>query len=281
MTYTCDIKNNSRHRYEYSVDINSDSAPANVIRMVGNDKYVLEIGAGPGSITKYLHTKGNCNIIAIEIDETAIPRLETYCEIVYQSDLNDSNWPAILKQKKFDVVVAADVLEHVYDPWSTLKIMKSLLKEGGNIVASLPHVGHSAILACLLDEDFNYRDWGLLDRTHIRFFGLKNMQSLFNEAGLNIIEAKFIILKPELCEFSSKWRKLPLGVRKTLASFKHGNIYQVVVKAVPSTQASMNIHLMKLAVDKPTLSKFDIINIVAHKLLPEKFRIKLRNILNI
>lgn len=43
---------------------------------------------------------------------------------------------------------------------------------------SLPHVGHAAIAGCLIDEDFEYRQWGLLDRTHVRFFGIKNVQNL-------------------------------------------------------------------------------------------------------
>ena len=153
--------------YVYEVDKDSNSAAARVINMVGQDKNVLEIGAGPGSITKYLYSRGRCRIQAIEIDPESIKKLKPYCERVHQADLNDIHWPEILdEQKKFEVVVAADVLEHIYDPWTTLKVMKGLIDDDGYLVISIPHIGHSAVIACLLNEDFEYRDWGLLDRTH-------------------------------------------------------------------------------------------------------------------
>ncbi|MFK5948611.1 MAG: class I SAM-dependent methyltransferase [Methylococcales bacterium] len=272
------MNDDSRHNYEYEVDLHSDSAPARVIRMVGADKSVLEIGAGPGSITKHLKLVGNCKVVALEIDEDAIPKLEPFCDAVYRADLNDSTWPSLLDGAKFDTIVAADVLEHVYDPWSTLEAMRRLLKDDGNIVISLPHVGHSAVVACLLDEDFDYRDWGLLDRTHIRFFGLKNMQALFNNAGLNISEAQFVIVNPEDSEFAPRWKKLPLDVRKTLSSFRHGNIYQVVIKAVPIAQSADNIDLMSIPVDKVNSSGKADIKSFLKICVPAKYRANLRSL---
>ena len=50
---------NKRHNYEYDVDVASETAPANVVRMVGHNKQVLEIGCGPGSITKILAPQNN------------------------------------------------------------------------------------------------------------------------------------------------------------------------------------------------------------------------------
>jgi len=269
------MNDESRHNYEYEVDLCGDTAPARVIRMVGNDKSVLEIGAGPGSITKHLNGVGNCKVIALEIDEEAIVKLRPFCEAVYSADLNDPTWPSLLNGIKFDSIVAADVLEHVYDPWSTLKAMKGLLNGSGEIVISLPHVGHSAVAASVLDEDFDYRDWGLLDRTHIRFFGLKNMQSLFNNSGLNIKEAQFVIVNPEDSEFSARWKKLPSGVKNVLSSFRHGCIYQVVIKAVPVENSNENIELMSLPVESSNPSR---IKSLAKKVVPMKYRSKVRSL---
>lgn len=105
------------HKYDYAIDMGDDSAPARVVRMVGSDKRVLEIGAGPGSISRVLTETLNCRVTALEIDDEVIPDLKTSCERVYKVDLNDASWPEILhKEDNFDVVVAADVLEHLYDP---------------------------------------------------------------------------------------------------------------------------------------------------------------------
>lgn len=243
----------TRHKYEYQVDVNADSAPARVVRMVGNDKRVLEIGAGPGSITKLLHGVSHCRVTALEIDHEAIKILRQYCEQVHQADLNNPAWPGVIEQEdRFEVVVAADVLEHVYEPLTVLKAMKGFVNEAGYLVISLPHVGHSAVHACLLEEDFEYRDWGLLDRTHIRFFGIRNMQKLFEDAGLKIVHAEFVVRTPEQTEFAERWARTSEDLRRVLETNPFGLVYQVVVKAVPVEHVGAAISLLDLPVDHPS-----------------------------
>ena len=263
------------HNYEYEINLKGSSAPARIIRMVGKDNRVLEIGAGPGSVTKHLQATGNCKVVALEIDESAIVLLKPYCEKVYRADLNDASWPDLLGEDgKFDVVVAGDVLEHVYDPWATLEAMKGLINEDGYIIVSLPHVGHSAVAACLLDENFDYTDIGLLDQSHIRFFGLKNMQALFNDAGLHIVDVEFVIIPPELTELSKRWKCLSSNMRKALSSSKYGNVYQVVIKAVPATRTNENIDLMRLPVEAPPSFISIYTRKIANKIIPEKYHSK-------
>ena len=210
--------NEKQHKYEYNVVLDADSGPARVVRIVGENKRVLEIGAGPGSITKQLTATSNCRVTAVDIDTESVKKLMPYCERAYQADLNDLAWVRVLgADSKFDVVVAADVLEHVYEPLTVLSAMKELLEERGYLVISLPHVAHSVIHACLFNEDFDYNDVGLLDRTHIRFFGIKNIQKLFDDAGLKIIHAEFVVRNPEHTEFSKLWAKTSQELRDVLA----------------------------------------------------------------
>jgi 2-polyprenyl-3-methyl-5-hydroxy-6-metoxy-1,4-benzoquinol methylase len=249
----------ARHRYEYEVDLDSGTAPARVVHMVGQGKRVLEIGAGPGSITRVLIDAAGCHVTAAEIDTDALNILSSFCEHVYQVDLNDISWPRILKgEGPFEVIVAADVLEHLYDPWSSLKAARELITDDGYIVVSLPHAGHSAILACLMEDDFEYRDWGLLDRTHIRFFGMNNIQCLFEEAGFKIIDAEFVNVRPESTEFAERWQRLPRRVRRTLTGNRFGMVYQVVVKAAVEDSPIQGISLRSLPVETRMLSSFRI-----------------------
>ena len=243
-----------RHTYEYDIDLDSDVAPARVIRMVGNGKKVLEVGAGPGSITKHLSGTLGCDVVAVEIDQSAIQRLTAFARKVYPLDLNNRSWSDVLKAEEgcFDVVIAADVLEHVYDPWSVLRGMKSLLNDKGSMVLSIPHVGHAAIAGCLFDEDFEYRPWGLLDRTHIRFFGIKNIQNLYNSEGLSIEQSEFVVRTPEMTEFALRWRRLPVDLRRTLQSNRFSHVYQVVSRAVPQERAKLNLRLMDADVPPPS-----------------------------
>ncbi|NBF03405.1 methyltransferase domain-containing protein [Pseudomonas sp. Fl5BN2] len=241
-----------RHNYEYDIDTASDSAPANVVRMVGKGKRVLEIGCGPGSITKVLATSGRCSVTGLELDNEAIKKVEPFCEAIFKADLNSEEWPSLLDDlERFDVVVAADVLEHLYDPWNTLKRMVPFIKEDGYIVISLPHAGHAAIISCLIDGDFQYGDWGLLDRTHIRFFCLRNIEELFFKAGLKIVDISYVTKMPQDTEFSSQWSRLSSEAKKVLAQSPHSNIYQVVIKAVPEERVGVALSLAPNRVLKP------------------------------
>jgi len=244
------------HTYEYEIDLKSDVAPARVLRMVGHGKKVLEIGAGPGSITRHLSGTLGCDVVALEIDPTALEKLKPHARSLYAMDLNDPAWSAELQEKEgsFDVVIAADVLEHVYDPWAVLGSMKSLLNDTGSVILSIPHVGHAAVAACLLDEDFEYRPWGLLDRTHIRFFGIKNIQALYASQGLSIEQSEFVVRTPQMTEFVHRWQRLPEDVRAALQRNRFSHVYQIVSRAVPKDRAQHDLRLMDLDVPPPEQS---------------------------
>lgn len=243
-----------RHKYEYKV--NPNHAATKVIRMTGKGKRVLELGSGPGSITRLLKDN-QCRVTALELDDKAIEIVSAYCEKVYPCDLNDPDWPQKLADSdRFEVIVAGDVLEHLYDPWATLDRLKPLLTNNGCVVISLPHAGHNAVVACLLNGDLEYQPWGLLDKTHIRFFGIKNIQKLLNDAGFKIVDADFVVKMPEQTEFAGQWRKLPEQTRQALASGKFGTIYQVVVKAVPDSAPGKSLLLESLPVSEPTKESF-------------------------
>jgi 2-polyprenyl-3-methyl-5-hydroxy-6-metoxy-1,4-benzoquinol methylase len=234
------------HKYDYQIDLNDDGAPARVVRMVGRGKRVLEIGAGPGSMTRVLRDSFDCRLTAVEVDEDVIASLTPHCERVYRADLNDPEWPqALTNERKFDVIIVADVLEHLYDPWTALPRIKRLLADDGSIIVSIPHAGHNSVLACLLDEDLAYRDAGLLDKTHIRFFGMKNIQALFDDAGLAITEAEFVIRTPEEAELAAAWNRLPAALRTQLLKNEFGNVYQIVARAVPMESATERISLLE------------------------------------
>lgn len=247
------------HKYEYLVDTAGDSAPAHVVRMVGRSKRVLDLGCGPGSITRVLTRDYNCHVTAADFDVTAVERVKQYCDHALQLDLSSPDWVTSFRDKpKFDVLVAADVLEHLYDPWSTLAKATDLISEDGYLVISLPHVGHASIAACLFDGDFEYREWGLLDRTHIRFFGLKNMEDLLGSAGLKIVDFQYVLRIPEETEFASRWKALPAYRKRALESARHAAVYQVVFKAVPHNRPGDPLRLDDQANLPPTASSLRI-----------------------
>lgn len=240
------------HKYDYPVDPAEDNAANKVVHFVGQGKRVLDVGSGPGVITRLLKDPGGCRIVAVEIDPQAAAMVAQYCERVLCSDLNSASWiDEARKTGKFDVIVAADVLEHLYDPWEVLARLKSVLADDGYVVISLPHAGHQAVVASLLNSDFEYRDTGLLDRTHIRFFGLRNIQALIDQAGLTIVDASFVIRHPGTTDLAHQWTALPARLQRALRRARFGVVFQVVVKAVPSRTGVQGIDLCALPIPMP------------------------------
>ncbi len=82
-----------------------------------------------------------------------------------------------------DCVVFADVLEHVVDPWTTLRRYRDFLLPGGVLVLSLPNVAHGSVLRGLLRQRWDYADDGILDRTHLRFFTRETAIELIEGSG--------------------------------------------------------------------------------------------------
>jgi 2-polyprenyl-3-methyl-5-hydroxy-6-metoxy-1,4-benzoquinol methylase len=98
----------------------------------------------------------------------------------------------------YDLFVFGDVLEHLADPWATLKALFDKAAPQSTCIACIPNVAHWSIIAGLLGGKWNYQDAGLLDRTHLRFFTVETMIKMFQEAGWNTkIEAKPRILWAE------------------------------------------------------------------------------------
>lgn len=271
---------NIPHKYKYTVDLESNTAPANIAKMAGQNKSILEIGCGPGSITKILKEKNQCDIVGIEIDEEAINIAKYFCSEIIKADLNNKEWPILLgESRRFDVVVAADVLEHLYNPWQTLKIMSTLINSNGYILISLPHTAHAAISACLFKGTIDYKNWGLLDKTHIRFFGLKNIEDLIREADLKIVDYKYIRKTPEETEFALTWALLPSHVKKVLSEPPHSDIYQVVIKAIPKTKEGDAKNLLPPIKGRYKASILKTIKMLIALRLSQKSKDKIKSIL--
>jgi 2-polyprenyl-3-methyl-5-hydroxy-6-metoxy-1,4-benzoquinol methylase len=244
--------------YEYEIDLEGPSAGAAVIRFVRPNSKVLEVGAGSGAIARHIVSQKKCKVVAVEANPASVEKLRKFCDRVHDLDLNQADWTKTLENEGgFDYVIAADVLEHVYNPWRVLSGMKALLKDEGSIILSLPHASHSSVLTSFYNGDVEYREWGLLDKTHIRFFGLHNIEALYESAGLAITQVHFVMLKPEDTEFAEHWKRLPESVRKALSNRPFANVYQVVTEAQPVERVANPISLMD-QLEKPQPKKSSV-----------------------
>lgn len=90
----------------------------------------------------------------------------------------------------FDYIIFGDVLEHLHNPLEILEYCRMFLKEGGEILASIPNLMHISVIEQLLRGDFTYTDIGLLDKTHIHLFTYNEIVRIFDKAGYDICEMR-------------------------------------------------------------------------------------------
>jgi 2-polyprenyl-3-methyl-5-hydroxy-6-metoxy-1,4-benzoquinol methylase len=147
---------------------------------------VLEIGCGEGGTGAALKKEGRARSVAgIELMEKSAEKAKEVLDQVLVGNIEQMSLPFVDGQ--FDVIILADVLEHLVDPWSTLRRLRSYLKRGGLVVISLPNVRNWRVLMPLVFLGrWKYQDEGIMDRTHLRFFSRKAMMDLLNECDFEI-----------------------------------------------------------------------------------------------
>lgn len=170
-----------KHIYEYYEEINQG-----IKRYIPHNKKVLDVGGGFGALGEVFEKKGNrvCNLdsSSFAIEESKKRVSESFVvDITNAKEVSEK-----ISGRKFDVIVFADVLEHVYDPFSVLKIYGNFLSDDGKVIISVPNVATWLMRFKLFFGYFNYGDTGTLDRTHIRFFTKRSISKLAKKAGYKI-----------------------------------------------------------------------------------------------
>lgn len=150
--------------------------------------YVLDVGCSTGILGKQIKSiSDSIEITGIELNSSMAKIAEQQIDKVITADIEEINLLDYLQPSYFDCIICADILEHLRDPWRIIKQLTEYLKRDGVIIASIPNIRHYSSVNNLLFKGYwPYRDRGIHDRTHLRFFTKKNIIELFQGAGLNI-----------------------------------------------------------------------------------------------
>jgi len=203
--------------------------------MVGHDKSVLEVGCGPGSQSRVLRDLG-CRVVGLEIDASRAALAREFCERVHVTDIEATALGDLLGNERFDVITCTDVLEHLRAPAGAVRRLAPFLNAGGYLLASIPNVTHASVVFEMAHGRFEYRDIGLLDNTHVRFFCRRTALSLMESAGFVVAEIHSTTLHPRDTEF----RTAPYGgddgvLMSLIQKFNPDSFtYQFVLKAYPT-----------------------------------------------
>ena len=199
----------------------------------GAGNLILEVGTSTGYLTRILRDLGN-RVIGIEVDVEAAKIAEKYCDLMITGDVEEIDLDDYLAPGSIDVAVFGDVLEHLRYPASVLKKVRRFLKPQGSVVISIPNVCHGDVLINLLNGDFRYTSMGLLDETHLRFFGLKNVLDLLDGSGYSITEIRTTRLPVGGTELRRDPEEVPREIRRFIEGLPNSDVYQFVLLARPS-----------------------------------------------
>ncbi len=146
-------------------------------------KKILELGVGDASLTRRLQANGAL-IDGVESDQVYIDLAAPYCQKIFSGDLNQIE--TLDLDTDYDIIVAADILEHLVDPEYVLSKLKTHLKKDGLLVVSLPNVANIYVRMSLLFGRFNYHSKGLLDKTHLHFYTIHTAANMLSKTGWKI-----------------------------------------------------------------------------------------------
>jgi 2-polyprenyl-3-methyl-5-hydroxy-6-metoxy-1,4-benzoquinol methylase len=147
---------------------------------------ILEIGAGSGNTLVYIKEKKiAAEVMGVELLNIPGSNQQNAAIDNFQiADIENENITA--PKEFFDVIICADVLEHLADPWTMVDKIAGHLKSNGLMVVSIPNIREiKTIFKILFNGDFKYDpSGGILDKTHLRFFCKKNIRQLLTTDNL-------------------------------------------------------------------------------------------------
>jgi len=157
----------------------------------GNAKKVLDLGCSTGILGEHIKQKNSAEVVGIEANEQMARIAEKKLDKVIIGNIQKIELEDLLLPNYFDCIIFADILEHLKDPWSVLKKCERFLDHNGVIIASVPNIRHhNTIINLVFKGYWPYRERGIHDKTHLRFFTLKNIKEMFRNVGLKIVRVE-------------------------------------------------------------------------------------------
>lgn len=196
---------------------------------------ILDLGAEGNYIVEL--KKKNCTVTGVGLSEIPLEIKNQYDKFLLEN-LEENGWKMKLKGEKFDVIILADVIEHLKEAKSLISSLKDFLKSEGFVVASTPNIAHFYVRVALLFGSFPYGERGILDRTHLHFYTLRSFKKLFEREGFKIIKRRYTPIPFEL--FFGK-NKISKAISNFLEFF-----YYLFVKVLPSIFAYQMVYVFKV-----------------------------------
>jgi 2-polyprenyl-3-methyl-5-hydroxy-6-metoxy-1,4-benzoquinol methylase len=155
-----------------------------------NVRRILDIGGGHGGNGMVIKKKKNAEFLCcIDISREALDSIEYNVDAKQQCNIEepDTIESVFSRHGPFDLILILDVLEHLVDPWRVVARLNRLMSIGDSIIVSIPNIQNYRYVIRSALGTFDYKNTGLFDRTHLRFFSKKSAIKLMTSSGLKLI----------------------------------------------------------------------------------------------
>ena len=217
-------------KYDFDIDhIDPKTVHGMILQQVEPGSFVLECGCASGYMTKFLHERMECVVDAIDIDPDCVEKAKKYARHVYCGNLEQNGWIDHFRiDGQYDYILFADVLEHLRNPLTVLDRAKNLLRDEGKIIISVPNICHNDILIRMFYNYFTYTNIGLLDNTHVHFWGAMDIPRFIRQAGLELSVMNAIAIPTQNTE-QKYYGKVDSRLLELLKERELGEVYQYVM----------------------------------------------------
>ena len=214
-------------KYNFRIDcIDTNTAYGKILIRINPGSTVLECGCATGYMTRYMHEEMKCTVDIVEVDPEACRTAMQWARNFVCGSLEDIWWRMKLDCNKYDYVLFADVLEHLREPLKAVKHAAEFLKTGGKMIVSIPNICHNDVILNMIEGKFTYTKHGLLDDTHVHFWGRGDFERFCTEAGLRIMDADKVIIPTGQTEQHPNVKRAGPTAMNVLKARHDGEVYQ-------------------------------------------------------
>ena len=238
----------SENKYKFTLDTTQmNDSHMGLSSRIKPQQRILELGCSSGYLSKFLKEDLACHVVGVDIDSNAAQEAEPFCDQVIVADLDNDLWLAEIENQQFDVVLCADVLEHLKDPVALLRKLQPFLHADSLLLASVPNIAHASIRLELLQGHFDYESLGLLDNTHLHFYTRDGLIAMLMQAGYICCDIAYSIQDMADEAIDQHLANVGLQASATARNFLHAPdavAYQFIIEARPAkTELVQNLPL--------------------------------------
>jgi 2-polyprenyl-3-methyl-5-hydroxy-6-metoxy-1,4-benzoquinol methylase len=171
---------------EYALKDGGESSHSVILRWLGQmpPSRILDLGCSGGLLSERVRALGH-SVTGVDVIE--LPDIRERVDRFVQGNLDDGLPREVQADGPFDVVLAADVLEHVRVPELVLDQSRAMLAPRGSLIASVPNFAHWYARGRTALGLFDYDQRGIFDRGHVRFFTRRSFLRRLHAAGFAVL----------------------------------------------------------------------------------------------